>query len=156
MPSIQPQCSTQSAWKQCGARHARLNRVTRTVARRFAQSTSESSKTLPRGSNGGRSPLARLSPLSFAVQRKMEPPEVVGFVERLVKNVQRKISPPEVAGLVERLVKNVQRKISPPEVASKVERQVKTVKSKISPPEVASCRARLVKRKNARLHRRRP
>ena len=25
--------STQSAWKQCGARHARLNRVTRTIAR---------------------------------------------------------------------------------------------------------------------------
>ena len=32
--------STQSAWKQCGARHARLNRVTRTVAKWFAQSTS--------------------------------------------------------------------------------------------------------------------
>ncbi len=47
--------STQSAWKQCGARHARLNRVKCTVARRFAQSTSEWPKTLPRGSNGGRS-----------------------------------------------------------------------------------------------------
>ena len=44
--------STQSAWKQCGARHARLNRVTRTIARRFAQSTSEWSKTLPRGFKG--------------------------------------------------------------------------------------------------------
>ena len=38
------------------------------------------------------------------VQRKMEPPEVVGLVERLVKNVQRKISPPEVAGLAARPV----------------------------------------------------
>ena len=54
--------STQSAWKQCGARHARLNRVTRTIARRFAHSTSEWPKTLPRGSNGGRSPLG----LSFS------------------------------------------------------------------------------------------
>ena len=94
--------STQSAWKQCGARHARLNRVTRTVARRFAHSTSEWPKTLPRGSNGGRSPLG----LSFStiflqtkkdgavgdrrlpnaagkiVQRKMESPKGVGFAER--------------------------------------------------------------------------
>ena len=30
---------------------------------------------------------ARLSPLSFVVQRKIGPPEVVGFVERLVKSV---------------------------------------------------------------------
>ena len=44
--------STQSAWKQCGARHARLNRVTRTIARRFAQSTSEWPKTLPLGIQG--------------------------------------------------------------------------------------------------------
>ena len=44
--------STQSAWKQCGARHARRNRVTRTVAERFAQSTSEWPKTLPRGFKG--------------------------------------------------------------------------------------------------------
>ena len=49
--------STQSAWKQCRARHARLNRVKCTVAKWFAQSTSEWPKTLPRGSNGGRSPL---------------------------------------------------------------------------------------------------
>ena len=37
------------------------------------------------GDSRGRSPLARLSPLSFVVQRKMEPPEGVGIVERLVK-----------------------------------------------------------------------
>ena len=43
------------------------------------------------GDSRGRSPLARLSPLSFVVQRKMGPPEVAGLVERLVKNVQRKI-----------------------------------------------------------------
>ena len=54
--------STQSAWKQCGARHARLNRVKCTVAERNAQSTSEWPKTLPRGSNGDRSPLG----LSFS------------------------------------------------------------------------------------------
>ena len=62
-------------------------------------------KHYPRGFKGIAIPLARLSPLSFAVQRKMEPPEVVGLVERLVKNVQRKISPPEVASKVERQVK---------------------------------------------------
>ena len=44
--------STQSAWKQCRARHARLNRVKCTVAERNAQSTSEWPKTLPRGFNG--------------------------------------------------------------------------------------------------------
>ena len=31
-PCLSEQRSTQSAWKQCGARHARLNRVTRTIA----------------------------------------------------------------------------------------------------------------------------
>ena len=50
------QRSTQSAWKQCGARHARLNRVKRTIARRFAQSTSESTKTLPQGIQGAAAP----------------------------------------------------------------------------------------------------
>ena len=40
--------------RQGGARHARLNRVTRTIARRFAHSTSEWPKTFPRGFNGGR------------------------------------------------------------------------------------------------------
>ena len=34
------------------------------------------------GDSRGRSPLARLSPLSFAVQRKMESPKGVGKVER--------------------------------------------------------------------------
>ena len=42
-------------------------------------------KPLTPGDSRGRSPLARLSPLSFVVQRKMGPPEVVGLVERLVK-----------------------------------------------------------------------
>ena len=49
--------STQSAWKQCGARHARLNRVEYTVAKRQAQSTSEWPKTLPQGIQGDRNPL---------------------------------------------------------------------------------------------------
>ena len=61
--------STQSAWKQCGARHARLNRVKCTVAKWFAQSTSEWPKTLPPGdSRGSQSPwhafLLYLSPCS--------------------------------------------------------------------------------------------
>ena len=59
----------------------------------------------PRGFKGIAIPLARLSPLSFAVQRKMESPKGVGKVERLVKNVQRKISPPEVVTRRSRPVK---------------------------------------------------
>ena len=51
---------------------------------------------------GAAAPLVCLSPLSFFKQRKMGPPEVVGFVERLVKNVQRKMEPPETVGKVER------------------------------------------------------
>ena len=42
-------------------------------------------KHYPRRFKGIAIPLARLSPLSFVVQRKMGPPEVVGLVERLVK-----------------------------------------------------------------------
>ena len=73
--------STQSAWKQCGARHARLNRVKRTVARWYAQSTSGILQNINSGDSRGRSPLARLSPLSFAVQRKMGSPKGVRYVE---------------------------------------------------------------------------
>ena len=62
-------------------------------------------KHYPGDPTGAAIPLARLSPLSFAVQRKMEPPEGAGLVERLVKNVQRKISSPEVAGQAARQVK---------------------------------------------------
>ena len=47
---------------------------------------------------------ARLSPLSFFKQRKMEPSETVGLVERLVKNVQRKMESPKGVGKVEQLV----------------------------------------------------
>ena len=42
-------------------------------------------KHYPRGFKGIAIPLARLSPLSFAVQRKMEPPEVAGQAARPVK-----------------------------------------------------------------------
>ena len=66
--------------------------------------------------------MARLSPLSFAVQRKIEPPEVASKAERQVKTQNKTIAPPEVVGFVERLVKNVQRKISPPEVVGLVPR----------------------------------
>ena len=116
------QRSTQSAWKQCGARHARLNRVTRTIAKWFAQSTSGFLQNItPRGFKGppiGAPPKpnevglvgrggaaerlsfcperqnegcgacddeARLSPLSFVVQRKMGPPEGTGLAPRPVK-----------------------------------------------------------------------
>ena len=61
MPPIQPQRSMQRQGDK-RQRRSRRNRVTRTVAKWFAQSTSEWPKTLPRGSNGGRSPLG----LSFS------------------------------------------------------------------------------------------
>ena len=62
-------------------------------------------KHYPRGFKGIAIPLARLSPLSFVVQRQMGPPEVVGVVERLVQNVQSKMGPPEVASCRARPVK---------------------------------------------------
>ena len=43
-------------------------------------------KHYPRGFKGIAIPLARLSPLSFAVQRKMEPTECAGLVERPVNS----------------------------------------------------------------------
>ena len=52
-------------------------------------------KTLTPGDSRGRSPLTRLSPLSFVVQRKMGPPEVVPRRARLVKTRNKTISPPE-------------------------------------------------------------
>ena len=59
-------------------------------------------KHYPGDPTGAAAPLVCLSPLSFFKQRKMGPPEVVGFVGRLVKNVQRKMEPPETVGKVER------------------------------------------------------
>ena len=97
--------STQSAWKQCGARHARRNRVKCTVAKWFAQSTSESTKTLPRGSNGGRSPLGlSFSPI-FLQTKKDGATGGRWFSSAAGKNVQRKISPPEVVTRRSRPVK---------------------------------------------------
>ena len=52
-------------------------------------------KHYPRGFKGIAIPLARLSPLSFAVQRKMESPKGVGKVERQVKTQNKTIAPPE-------------------------------------------------------------
>ena len=115
------QCSTQSAWKQCGARHARLNRVTRTVAKWFAQSTSEWPKTLPRGSNGppigappkpnevglvGRGGAAER--LSFCPERQNEGCGACDDEARLSPLSffkQRKMVPPEGVGIAERQVK---------------------------------------------------
>ena len=79
-------------------------------------------KHYPRGFKGIAIPLARLSPLSFVVQRKMGPPEVVGLVERLVKNVQSKMGPPEVASCRTRPVKTQNKTIAPPEAVSQAER----------------------------------
>ena len=95
VPLIKPHRSTQSAWKQCGARHARLNRVTRTVAKWFAQSTSEWPKTLPQGIQGDRNPLG--TPFSSIFRRAAKDGATGGrwFSSAAGKNVQRKISPPE-------------------------------------------------------------
>ena len=50
-------------------------------------------KHYPRGFKGIAIPLARLSPLSFVVQRKMGPPEVAGKVERQVKTCNERWGP---------------------------------------------------------------
>ena len=110
--------------RQGGARHARLNRVTRTVAKWFAQSTSEWPKTLLRGSNGGRSPLG-LSFFHIFLQTKKDMATGGRWSSRAVgkkraakdgvpegrwsrrapgKNVKRKTQPPEGVGLAPRLV----------------------------------------------------
>ena len=104
--------STQSAWKQCAcARHARLNRVTRTVAKWFAQSTSEWPKTLPRGSNGGRSPLGlSFSPI-FLQTKKDGATGGRRFSREVSKIVQSKDTPPEVSGQASRPVKTKNPKI---------------------------------------------
>ena len=96
--------STQSAWKQCGARHARLNRVKCTVAKWFAQSTSEWPKTLPRGFKGPQ-PLG--TPFS-SIFRRATKDGAVGdrwFSRAASKNVKRKIPPPVDVGLAVRPVK---------------------------------------------------
>ena len=59
-------------------------------------------KHYPGDPTGAAAPLVCLSPLSFFKQRKMGPPEVVGLVEKLVKNVQRKMESPKGVGKVER------------------------------------------------------
>ena len=81
--------STQSAWKQCGARHARLNRVTRTVAERFAQSTSEWPKTLPRGFKGPQ-PLGTPFSSIFRRAAKDGVPEGRKFSRAVRKHVESK------------------------------------------------------------------
>ena len=55
-------------------------------------------KHYPGDPTGAAAPLVCLSSISFFKQRKIWPPEGVGIVERLVKNVQSKTPPPEVAG----------------------------------------------------------
>ena len=84
--------STQSAWKQCAARHARLNRVGNVVAERCAQSTSGLLSTLTPGDSRGRSPLICLSSISFFKQRKIWSPKGVGQAARPV-NKQKKKDP---------------------------------------------------------------
>ena len=60
------------------------------------------------------SPLARLSPLSFVVQRKMGPPEVVGLVERLVKKRTAKDIAPGGPTEKRMPVKKQNKKTTPP------------------------------------------
>ena len=86
MPTRMSTSSTQSAWKQCGARHARLNRVKRTVARRFAQSTSEWPKTLPRGFKGPQPLGTPFSPI-FRRATKDGVPEGRWYSKEAGKNV---------------------------------------------------------------------
>ena len=98
--------STQSAWKQCAcARHARLNRVTRTIAKRQAQSTSEWPKTLPRGSNGGRSPLGLSFFHIFLQTKKDMAPGGRRNSREVGENVKSKILPSETVGCRARQVK---------------------------------------------------
>ena len=58
-----------------------------------------------RGFKGIAIPLARLSPLSFVVQRKIGPPEVASCRTRPVKTQNKTIAPPEGVGKAERFVK---------------------------------------------------
>ena len=59
-------------------RRSRLNRVNCTIANTYNQSTSGLLSCINSGGlKGVATPFARLSPLSFVVQRKMEPPEGV-------------------------------------------------------------------------------
>ena len=68
-------------------RRTSLNRVKCTNANTYHVRTSGIIPPYKKPESKGRlrSPLARLSPLSFVVQRKMEPPEGVRKEERLVK-----------------------------------------------------------------------
>ena len=141
---LSEQRSTQSAWKQCGARHARLNRVTRTVAERFAQSTSVWPKTLPRGSNGGRSPLG-LSFSTIFLQTKKDGATGGHWFSRAVGKKRAKKD----------MVPRSKCPWGAPGGPTEKRMPVKTRNKTITPPEVASRRARLVKRKNARLRPRR-
>ena len=114
--------STQSAWKQCGARHARLNRVKCTVAERFAQSTSGFLSTLPQGIQGDRNPLG--TPFSPIFRRATKDGATGGrrLSREVGKIVQSKDTPPEVASCRTRPVKTQNKTIAPPEAVSQAER----------------------------------
>ena len=78
--------SAEHAMRDLIASHARL-RTRRHTARQNGP------KHYPRGFKGIAIPLARLSPLSFVVQRKMGPPEVAGRVVRPVKSRNARCRP---------------------------------------------------------------
>ena len=101
-------------------RRSRRNRVTRTVARRFAQSTSEWPKTLPRGSNGGRSLLG--TPFSPIFRRATKDGVPEGPTEKRMP-VKRKNARlrPRRAYRKENAGKNVKSKIKPPKGVRYVE-----------------------------------
>ena len=82
----------------------RRNRVKRTVAKWFAQSTSEWPKTLLRGFKGPQPLDTPFSPI-FRRATKDGAPGGRWKSRAAGKNVQRKMGPPEVAGRVVRQVK---------------------------------------------------
>ena len=78
-------------------------------------------KHYPRGFKGIAIPLARLSPPSFVVQRKMGPPEVASCRARPVKTRNKTIAPPGGPTGRRMPIKTQNKKTTPPEGLSKRE-----------------------------------
>ena len=80
--------SAEHAMRDVIASHAPLRRGRHTARQ-------NGPKHYPRGFKGIAIPLARLSPLSFVVQRKMGSPKGVGLAPRPIKTKNKKPRPPE-------------------------------------------------------------
>ena len=78
---------------------------------------------------------ARLSPLSFVVQRKMGPPEVASCRTRPVKTQNKKTWSPKSVGLAPRPVKTKSKKHAPRRAAYRKYNAGKLAKQKTTPPE---------------------